>query len=82
MIIRNIQIEEGATATEYEPYIEPTTYTADENGKLTLPSVYPSMTVYTKNDGIKVNAQYNRDVNKVIKSLVDAVVSLGGKVND
>ena len=82
MIIRNIQIEEGARATEYEPYIEPTTYTADENGKLTLPSVYPSMTVYTKNDGIKVNAQYNRDVNKVIKSLVDAVVSLGGKVND
>lgn len=82
MIIRNIQIEEGATVTECEPFVEPTTYTADENGRLTLPSVYPSMTVYTKNDGIKVNAQYNRDVNKVIISLVDAVVSLGGKVND
>ena len=82
VVFRNIQIEEGATATECEPFVEPTTYTADENGRLTLPSVYPSMTVYTKNDGIKVNAQYNRDINKVIKSLVDAVVSLGGKVND
>lgn len=81
MIIRNIQIEDGATATDYEPYIEPTTYTADENGKLTIPSMYPSMTVYTKNEGIDINAQYNRDINKAFKSLLDAVVSLGGKVN-
>ena len=82
VIFRNIQIEEGAAATEYGAFVEPQTYFADMDGKLTVPSIYPSMNVYTKNDGIKVNAQYNRDVNKVIKSLVDAVVSLGGKVND
>lgn len=82
VIFRNIQIEEGATVTEYEQFVEPTTYTADENGKLTVPSMYPSMTVYTKNKGVNVNARYNRDINKAFKSLFDAVVLLGGTVND
>ncbi|MEE0898323.1 MAG: hypothetical protein U0L88_11950, partial [Acutalibacteraceae bacterium] len=63
MIIRNIQIEEGATATEYEPYIEPTTYTADENGKLIIPSIYPSMTIVADSDAT-MSVEYNRDINK------------------
>lgn len=63
MIIRNIQIEEGATATDYEPYIEPTTYTADENGKLTVPSVYPAMMIVA-DEGATMSVEYNRDINK------------------
>ena len=39
------QLELGNIATDYEPYIEPTTYTADADGKLTIPSVYPSMMI-------------------------------------
>lgn len=82
VVFRNIQIEEGTTATEYEPFVEPTTYTADADGSLTVPSIYPSMTVYTKNNDINVNIQYNRDINKAFKTLIDAVILLGGTVND
>ena len=64
MIIRNIQIEEGATATEYEPYIEPKTYTADADGKLTIPSIYPSMTIVA-DEGATMSVEYNRDINKL-----------------
>ncbi len=45
IIIRNIQIEEGATATEYEQFVEPKTYTANADGTLTVPSIYPTMMI-------------------------------------
>lgn len=57
------QLELGNVATEYEPYIEPTTYTADENGRLTLPSMYPSMTIVADSD-TTMSVEYNRDINK------------------
>ncbi|MBQ1183150.1 MAG: hypothetical protein IIX60_01740 [Clostridia bacterium] len=39
------QLELGTVSTEYVPYVEPKTYTANENGMLTVESIYPSMTI-------------------------------------
>lgn len=78
MIIRNIQIEEGATATEYEPYIEPTTYTADENGELAIPSIYPTMRIVA-DEGVTITAEYNKDINKAfgdIETALDNIIAM------
>lgn len=60
-----IQIEEGTTATEYEPYVEPTTYTADENGNVSVPSIYPTTTLIA-DSGVTITAEYNADTKKYI----------------
>lgn len=57
------QLELGNVATEYEPYIEPKTYTADENGELAIPSIYPTMRLIA-DEGVTITAEYNRDINK------------------
>ena len=74
-----LQIELGTTATEYEPYVEPITYTADENGNVAVPSIYPTTTLIA-DSGVTITAEYNKDTNKVIESLVNAIISLGGNV--
>ena len=63
VVFRNIQIEEGTTATEYEPFVEPTNYTADADGGLTVPSIYPSMMIVA-DEGVTMSVEYNRDINK------------------
>ena len=72
------QMERGSTATEFEPYVEPTTYTA-ENGNVAVPSLAPT-TVLMAGNGVVASAEYNKDTNKVIESLVNAIISLGGNV--
>jgi hypothetical protein len=59
----------GATATEYEPFVAPTTYTADENGNVNVTSVYPTTTLIADN-GVSISAEYNRDINKVIAGII------------
>lgn len=50
------QIELGTTATEHEPYKDPRTYTADENGLVTIDTPYsPSMTVIAQNDRLCID---------------------------
>jgi hypothetical protein len=68
VVFRNIQIEEGATATDYEPYIEPTTYNADENGELAIPSIYPTMRIVA-DEGVTITAEYNKDINKAFGNI-------------
>jgi hypothetical protein len=51
-----IQIEEGTTATEYEPYIEPVTYTANADGSVdVVKSIYPSTSVSVEDASTAVN---------------------------
>lgn len=74
----NIQLEIGTTATEYEPFVKMTEYTADETGVVNgLNSVYPT-TVLHCNRGITIESEYNRDINKVIANLENAILTLGG----
>ena len=78
--ISNIQIEEGETATEYTPYIDPSTvtvteettgatYTPNADGTCDIVSVSPTMTLLTDTEGVTVDLEYNRDINKVIADL-------------
>lgn len=77
---KNIQVEYGKNATEYEPYIcEDYTPTADGtvNG---VTSLYPCTNLSTDMDGIVIDCEYNRDINKAFAELQQAIISLGGNV--
>ena len=57
------------------------TYISDTDGVLAgVTSISPTMTITTDTEGVYVDLKYNRDTNKVIEKLVDAIVSLGGNV--
>lgn len=76
----DLQVEIGDKFTGFEPYVEPTTYTADANGDVKgVTSLAPSTTLIAES-GATVTAEYNKDINKVIESLVQAIISLGGNV--
>lgn len=55
--VEYIQVEAGSFATEYEPYITPTAYTADSNGIALVDSIAPNMTVITDGD---MTAEYRK----------------------
>ena len=75
-----LQFELGTIATGYEPYIEPVTATANADGMVEgLTSLTPSMTLVTDTDGIDINCQYYRDVDKYIDNLVMNVELTGGE---
>ena len=75
------QIEKGTTATEYEPYKEPTTYTPNADGTVEgVTSLAPTMTLIPDKAGVTLELGYNRDTNKVIESLINAIISLGGNI--
>lgn len=60
-----VQVEEGRTATEYEPYIEPTEYTANADGTVDgIKSLYPSMTLTSDTEGVIITAEYIKDIDK------------------
>ena len=68
-----VQLEIGATATEYEPYKEAVFYTADENGNVAgVISLSPTTTLISS-EGATIMAEYTRDSNKVIKELYDYI---------
>lgn len=87
--ISNIQIEEGAVATEYTPYVDPSNATLTYNGQTYTPnsdgsvdglvSISPTMEM-SASSGFYVHLEYNQDTNAVIKKLTDAIVALGGTV--
>lgn len=77
----DVMVEKGDAATEYRPYIEPTTYPVNADGTVFgVTSLYPTTTLLTNTAGVLIAAEYNKDTNKVIESLVNAIISLGGNV--
>lgn len=74
------QLEVGTTATPYEPYIEPTTYTVEADGTVKgVTPLYPSTTLITDNRAI-IECEYNRDINKAFEELRQIIISLGGNI--
>ena len=61
----NIQIEEGNTSTEYEPF-KGGSYTPNPDGTCDVKSVSPFMQIFTYNPGVTIDAEYNRDTEKAI----------------
>ena len=79
--LTNPQLEYGTVKSEYEPYIEPATYTANADGSVDgVKSIYPSTSVSVEDASTVVNIEYNRDINKAFAELQAAVISLGGNV--
>lgn len=75
----DFQLEVGETATEYEAYIEQATYTSDTEGNVIIPSSYPYMTLFADRDNVVIEAEYNKDLNKVfgsIDSALDAILAI------
>ena len=75
-----LQIEQNTTATEYEPYIEPTTYTVNADGTVEgVTSLYPTTTLTTDTEGALIEVEYNRDINKAFAELQQALIlAVGG----
>lgn len=70
------QLEIGATATEYEPYITPTEYIPAADGTVNgITSLYPNTTLTTDMDGVIINCKYNRDINKAFAALEAAIAT-------
>lgn len=64
--------------TESEPIAEAT---VSENGTVEgLTSIYPNMVLAADSESVTLECEYNRDLNKVINNIIDAVISLGGNV--
>ena len=75
------QLEVGTTQTSYESYKEPTSYTPNADGTVEgVKGIYPNTTLLTDTSGVLVECEYNKDTNKVIENLVNAIISLGGKL--
>lgn len=72
----DIQIELGSTATYYEPYITPTDYTPKTDGTVEgITSLYPTTTLTTDTEGVLIDCEYNRDINKAFAALEAAIVA-------
>lgn len=77
-----LQIECGKTATEYEAY-NGQMYSVNADGtvegvKLLHPVTY--LTTDVDNENAVIHCDYNKDSNKVIEKLTNAIISLGGNV--
>ena len=90
---RNVQIEEGTTATDYAPYVDINAvkvtvsdgdivskqYEVNADGTVDgVTSIYPNMTLSTDTQGAVIDCTYNRDINKAFAELQQAILSLGG----
>ena len=76
----NIQVVYG---TQSKPYEAPVgeSYIPDAYGVVEgVTSASPEMTIFTDNDNLVVECEYNRDTNKVIDKLINAITALGGTV--
>ena len=69
------QIEVGETSGDYEQYVEPTTYTADENGVVKgITAQGEHMTLFAEN-GATITAEYKRDINAVYERLKSLAIA-------
>ena len=74
-----LSIEQAGT--EYEHPQEVTTHIPAADGTVSgITSRSPNMTILTDTEGVIVECEYNRDTNKVIERLTNAITALGGTV--
>lgn len=63
----------GTPVTVYYELAEPV---ITQHDPATMPAIYPTTTVYA--DAGEIDVAYNRDANKVINTLTNAIIALGG----
>lgn len=58
----DLQLELGTEATEYEPYKQPVTYYANEDGSVDgAMSVHPTTTIISNNPYVTIDCEYNKN---------------------
>ena len=71
-----MQIEEGATATEYEQY-NGQTVIANADGTVNgITSLYPVTQIMTDTDGVIIDCEYNVDLNSTLGDINTALDSI------
>ena len=74
-------LEVGSKLTDFEERRTAVAYTPAADGTVTgVTSISPDTTFLSDTDGIIINAEYNRDLNKAISKLRQAIINLGGSV--
>ena len=69
------QLEIGTVKTDYEPYVG-TDYTPNADGTVNgVTSLYPNTTLMTDTDGVIIDCEYNRDINKAFAALEVAIAT-------
>lgn len=76
---KNFTINIGDKDLGYDAY-EQQSYTPDEDGNIKATSLSPNMTFVPNTDGVTLDVKYNRDINKALAELQQAIISLGGTV--
>lgn len=72
----DLQLEIGSARTNYEPYKIPTDYTPTADGTINgVTSLYPSTTLTTDTEGVLIDCEYNRDINKAFAALEAAIAT-------
>lgn len=87
------QVTESIEVLPYTPYIADlsgirltveengTTYKSNADGTVEgVKSIYPNTTLTTDTSGVLIECEYNKDTNKVIEELTNAIIALGGNV--
>lgn len=75
-----IMLNAGSAAEPYEEYKE-TRYSVNEDGTVDDVALYhPYTSLLPDTGGAVVSCEYNKDTNKVIEKLTNAIISLGGNV--
>jgi hypothetical protein len=82
-IVMKVQFELGNTATEYTPYVDPSTTTISAGGETYTPNADGTVTgisstvladgISANTEGMIVECEYNKDTNKVVQKLADAL---------
>ena len=63
--IHDIQVEENTDVTDYEPFVEPITVTADNEGIVNGLTSGGLSIIYINSDNMIINVEYNKDINKL-----------------
>lgn len=75
---KDMQIEVGDTATEFESFKESVSYTPNADGTVNgVTSLYPATTLLTDNEGVTITAEYNKDLNKAFAEIYQAIATMG-----
>lgn len=76
----NVQLELGSTATDYEPYTSKTDYIPTADGTVNgVTSLYPNTTLMTNTDGVIIDCNYYKDIDKAFNELTTSVALSGGE---
>ncbi|MBQ5677123.1 MAG: hypothetical protein IIV45_19035, partial [Lachnospiraceae bacterium] len=77
---KNLQIELGEIATEFEEYNGTEMISSDAGGRVIVNIGEKGTVIIPKAVGVSLEAEYNKDLSKIIEKLYNAIVNLGGTI--